>query len=210
MKKTWTSKAGFLITALVAGLLAGCASYRPAEITGDTIRNSSVGFKGYSVSIPPGYKAGETEKVGKEVPGWMDADVAMHNADLRKKNAVLFRETFFIYNPKIAIYVGVTVEDLKGRAFSSLNEVQASHLLMDHFRTVLKDGSEVKSEVIAERNRLALREKVRWNTKDKLVSYRYLVLGDTAELYAIHGFAQPQDQAEMEAVVTQVYRSLKF
>ena len=200
--------AGFAI------VLAGCASpFKPAIVTGTTIQNPSVGVKGYSLAIPPGFKAGETEKVGEDVPLWADVEASVFHGRMKEEKNIAFAESFFIYNPKIVIFFAASVAYARGGSLSMVGDRQANRFLLETTKANLKKDP-LKTgtvELVSENKRRGVCVSGTYKQDQKEMSFQtYLIMGKVDEMFIIDGMSDPKDKEELASVTKQLYRDLNF
>lgn len=202
----------------IAGLvlvLAGCATpNQPAVVTRASIQNSSVGYKGYTLEIPPGFKAGEAQTAGREVPLWADVSAAMFNGQMKQELGIKFSESFFIYNPKMVIFFAVMVVDTHGGSFSMIDDRQANRYLLNMVNPMFKKNPHAsgQTELITENKHRGARASGSFKSNDQTeMNFQiYKVLGELDEVYYIDGRAHSEDKEELATVVKQLVRGLKF
>lgn len=197
-------------------LLAGCATpYQPAVVTKASIQNTSVGYKGYTLEIPPGFKAGQTQKTGQDVPLWADVDAALVNGQLKQELGIKFSESFFIYNSNVVILFVMMVVDTREGTLSMLDDRQANRLLLSGINTLFKKNpktTSVKTELINENKHRGVYASgiFRPNRQEERSFQVYDIMGEMDELYTIVGMSDPKDKEELTVVTRQLYYGLKF
>mgnify|MGYP000997858457 CR=1 FL=1 len=196
-------------------VLAGCATpYQPAAVTSTAIENSSVGYKGYTLEIPPGFKAGEAKKTGPDVPLWADVGAAMFNGRMKQELGVRFSESYFIYDPKVVVFFAMIVVDTRDGTLSMLDDRQANRILLAEVNSLFGKNSQTigKTELIRENKHRGACAVGTFKPKgqEELSFHYYVTLGEMNEIYFIFGTSDPKDKEALAAATKQVYRTLKF
>ncbi len=202
-----------LLTTLV-GVLSGCGTIPPATVTPQAIRNPKVGYDGYELRIPDGYRVADIKTNAPEVDLTLSANATWLQERARQQQGaggrVLFYESYLVFNGKFTVLFAAKAMQLQGPAISMLSDFQVRHTLereMEWWREYTSGR-----EVVTVGDHLA-----GWVTIDRVPDLRpstacrvVLVPGKYNEVFFFVACSATEDKDGLDPFLQDLVRGLKF
>jgi hypothetical protein len=206
---------------LLVGLavwLCACATTIPpqkATIGTDSIKNPSVGYKGYTLPIPPGYKVATPENLPAGLDPRIRWIVTKWEKELGPGNLVErfnFTERVVIYNDKSAFLFGVSCYSGLG-SFSTCSDLDINNLLGGRLRGWFRNDRTIDRKAVLTENRkralyyggIDAYGKANYDSIET-----YIIIGGLNEFYSVIGIANHSYREELRRVGRELYDTLEF
>jgi hypothetical protein len=208
--------------------LTGCASppFRPATVSDSQIANPTIGFKGYTLSIPQGFVVYDPHRPLAARSGLISNLARDHNAFVvrliardQKKSFVRVEESFLLHNGTLAAIFQVATMDIRG-SLSQLDDRQQEALLNNAVAMVApKRDSSIETTMHAPRKiaghwvaSVTVMERIKHSDgRDALLQAEVALMpGDMNELFIVQAIGTPAHGPELQSMMEQLLQNIGF
>jgi hypothetical protein len=202
-----------LLTALV-NALSGCGTIPPATVTPQAIRNPKVGYDGYELRIPEGYRVADIKAHPPEANALLSSGAEWIETEAKRHQWVGgdmdFYESYLVLNGKYTVLFAAGVFQLEGNALSMLADHDVRGLLEQQMSYWHEYTSGREVQRIGERM-------VGWVSIDQIPDARpktacriVLVPGKYTEYFFLIGYCASEDKDGLDPLLKDLVTGLKF
>jgi hypothetical protein len=195
------------------------AAVKRGTITAEALVNPTVGFSGYYLPIPAGYKAVLSDKTPPDMDAYMKLLFSEWKGTFgeggEKGRLLRFEESFVIYKDQVAFLFGVCVPG-NNFVLSDLSDFQCRQLLAGCMKSAFRGQEGVKTEIIIRDKKRSAHAQIEQIDREgqfgggEYCAELYFVLGRLNEMFCLVGMSKMTDKAAMQQVGRELFNNLQF